>query len=72
MGGGSDEDEDEDEDEDDDGALKQAKLPLVGARFSWCRGVLRVAGLVVPYTIEATVGWCKGGPPTSGGALTDV
>ena len=34
-----DQDEDEDEDEDDDdGALTQAKLSLVGASFSWCRG----------------------------------
>ena len=37
--GGADED-----DEDDDGALTQAKLPLVGASFSWCRRVLLFAG----------------------------
>ena len=37
-------DADEDEDEDDDGSFTQAKLPLVGASFSWCREVLSVAG----------------------------
>ena len=37
-------DADADEDEDDDGSFTQAKLPLVGASFSWCREVLSVAG----------------------------